>query len=405
MMLLKDSQAWSRFLKASPPLILCLSSTLAIAIATGSHSGVSALTHPGCAPIRVTHADSVDPTTPLWPGARFTEQDRRRAVVRGLRFIYKTAQDPHNFAEHGHDYLWCYDTTARAMKDEAVRSMAAEIGQKIARRWRQANPRVPPGASADTITVLVFGSDSADGLGVRDDAIKEEIRRAAARFSPKDFLEFDPDTEPPPSDVPEDCARCGTENPRGSGFCSKCKARLTMRSRYDVWSEALIITWSGDRYGVKLGASYADVLKWLPVMRPYRGREGGANREFVDIVYAVTHLVYTLNDYSMYRLAPAWLPQEFEFLKSSLKESIAAGNPDMLGEFMDTLRSFGLTEDDPLIQTGMNYLLSHQHADGSWGNMRRLRYHPTWTAIDGLSQYCWRGQGLSMPDLKPLLPR
>jgi len=53
----------------------------------------------------------------------------------------------------------------------------------------------------------------------------------------------------------------------------------------------------------------------------------------------------------------------------------------------------------------MNYLISNQHADGSWGNMMRLRYHPTWTAVDGLSQYCWRGQGLSMPGLKPLLPQ
>src|SRR5215471_2791711 len=69
------------------------------------------------------------------------------------------------------------------------------------------------------------------------------------------------------------------------------------------------------------------------------------------------------------------------------------------------VRSFGLTKDDPLIQTGMNYLLSHQHADGSWRDMRRLRYHPTWTAVDGLSQDCWRGQGLSMPGLKPLLPQ
>jgi len=355
------------------------------------------------APAGVRFGGSIESGALLWPGARFTEQDRRQAVERGLRFIYRTALDPRNFAEHGHDYLWCYDTTARVMKDEAVRSMAAEIGQKLARRWRRAHPGVPAKASADTITVLVFGSDSADGLGARDDAIKEEIRRAAARFSPNDFLEFDPATEPPPSDVPEDCARCGSENPRGNRFCSTCKAHLTMRSRYDVWSGALIITWSGDRYGVKLGASYADVLKWLPVMRPYRGREGGANREVVDIVYAVTHLVYTLNDYSMYRLAPAWLPQEFEFLKTSLKESIAARNPDMLGEFMDSLRSFGLTEDDPLIQTGMNYLLSHQHADGSWGKLGRLRYHPTWTAIDGLSQYCWRAEDVSVPELKAFL--
>jgi hypothetical protein len=232
--------------------------------------------------------------------------------------------------------------------------------------------------------------------------MKEELGRAAARFSARDFLDFDPAIEPPPVDVPEDCVRCGSHNRRGSRVCSRCKARLKMRSRYDVWSGALIATWDGDHYGVKLGASYADVLKWLPDMRPYHGRESGRNSEFEDIVYAVTHVVYTLNDYSIYSLSPTLLAPEFEFLKASLKEAIAIENPDMLGEFMDTLRSFGLAEDDPLIQIGMEYLFSHQNRDGSWGD-KRLRDHATWTAIDGLSEYAWRGEGLSFPELKPLL--
>jgi hypothetical protein len=258
------------------------------------------------------------------------------------------------------------------------------------------------GAPADTVAILVFGSKGAAGLGVSDGAMKEELGRAAARFSARDFLDFDPAIEPPPVDVPEDCVRCGSYNRRGSRVCSRCKARLKMRSRYDVWSGALIATWDGDHYGVKLGASYADVLKWLPDMRPYHGRESGRNSEFEDIVYAVTHVVYTLNDYSIYSLSPALLAPEFEFLKASLKEAIAIENPDMLGEFMDTLRSFGLAEDDPLIQIGMEYLFSHQNRDGSWGD-KRLRDHATWTAIDGLSEYAWRGEGLSFPELKPLL--
>jgi squalene cyclase len=91
-------------------------------------------------------------------------------------------------------------------------------------------------------------------------------------------------------------------------------------------------------------------------------------------------------------------------LKASLKDAIAIKDPDMLGEFMDTLRSFGLTEDDPLIQTGMEYLLSHQNRDGSWGD-KRLRYHATWTAMDGLSEYAWSDEGLSFPELRPLLEK
>jgi hypothetical protein len=343
-----------------------------------------------------------DRERPMRCGGGFTDDDRARAIYRGLEFIYSTARSPRNFAQHGHDYLWCFDTTARAMKDPVARRMAWSMGGRLARRWLRGHRSLPPRADADAVFVFASAADSARELGVTDDTIKEKIKRAATRLSPQEFLDFDPAIEPPPSDVPDDCPRCGRHNQRGSRVCLVCKARLKMRSRYDIWCDALIVTWSGDRYGVMLGGRYADVIKWLPQMRPYRGREGGANAEFFDTVYAVTHLVYTLNDYSLYNLSPGWLPQEFEFLKASLKESIAMNDPDMLGEFMDSLKSFGLTNDDPLIRVGAQYLMSHQNRDGSWGHMR-LRYHPTWTAIDGLSDYAWHGERLSFPELRPLL--
>ena len=80
----------------------------------------------------------------------------------------------------------------------------------------------------------------------------------------------------------------------------------------------------------------------------------------------------------------------------------------MLGEFMDTLKSLGATNDDPRIRTGMEYLLSHQNRDGSWGDVDEEdiydRYHPTWSGITGLSEYRWRGgEGLSFPEVKPML--
>jgi squalene cyclase len=174
-----------------------------------------------------------------------------------------------------------------------------------------------------------------------------------------------------------------------------------------VWCDALIVTYSGDHYGVELGAHYADVLKWLPAMRPYRGSENGTNPDFFDTVYAVTHIIYTLNNYNQYRQSPILLPAEYQFLKSNLREAIKGDDPDMLGEFMDTLRAFGLTSEDPDIRAGMGYLLSHQNRDGSWGKTYiRNRYHPTWNGISGLSEYAWRaGEGLSFPEIKPLLER
>jgi hypothetical protein len=343
----------------------------------------------------------------LWPGARFTEAARRRAIMRGLKFIYRTALKRRNFADYGQDYLWCFYSLSAAVKDMDVRRTAHLMGRERARAWRRMHHSVSPDADAPTISTLAYGNDAADSLGVYDHEFKEQLRRAATRFKARDYLLFDPLTEPPPDDVPDECKRCGAYNARSATVCFVCKTKLVMRTRYDVWYDALITTYVGDRSGIKLGARYLDVLKWLPTLRPYRATPQSEGEEFHDTVYAITHIVYTLNNYSQYRLSPRWLPQEFEFLKANLKAAIDENDADMLGEFMDSLRAFGLTSDDALIRAGVDYYLSHQNADGSWGDKNEkdiyMRYHPTWNAIAGLSEYSWQGEGLSFPEAKPLL--
>ncbi|HYL92257.1 MAG TPA: hypothetical protein VEW69_03775, partial [Alphaproteobacteria bacterium] len=119
-----------------------------------------------------------------------------------------------------------------------------------------------------------------------------------------------------------------------------------------------------------------------------------------DVTYAVTHVVYTLDDYGKFRLSRDWLRPEFDYLQANFSEAKELSDGEMLGEFMDTLRAFGKTESDPEIQSGVDYLLSRQNPDGSWGDMHRddtyTRYHSTWTAVDGLRQYAY--QGLRSPE-------
>lgn len=351
-------------------------------------------------------ADDNNLRRPLWPGSRWTEAARASAIRRGLHFIYRTALSSKNFAEYGSDYLWCFYTLSEAFSDPQARSLARRMGMERARHWRQLHPKLPRDADAGTIADYAFGSDAADSLGVRDERLKEEIRSRAMRYDARAYLLFDPKTEPPPSDVPDKCDFCHADNPRGATTCGVCKRKLRMRTRQDVWYDALITTYSGEHYGVPLGASYADVLRWLPTLRPYRADDRKSD-EFYDTVYAITHVVYTLNDYSIYKLDRRLLPQEFKFLRDNMVAAIEQKDSDMLGEFMDTLRAFGLVTEDPLMRKGMEYFLAHQNRDGSWGNTRErdiyLRYHPTWNAVAALSEYAWRGEGLSHPELKPLL--
>ncbi len=53
--------------------------------------------------------------------------------------------------------------------------------------------------------------------------------------------------------------------------------------------------------------------------------------------------------------------------------------------------------------------MTTQRPDGSWANPAETDsytlYHAAWTGIDGLKEIAWRGQGLSFPDLRPLLER
>ena len=123
-------------------------------------------------------------------------------------------------------------------------------------------------------------------------------------------------------------------------------------------------------------------------MRPWHGQG-----DFRAAVLAITHLVYTLNDYGRYRLLPEWLPDEFDFLRANMKSALAAGDAELLGEFVDSLRCFGLADCDSALSESVKYLLSSQNPDGSWGDPaepdQHKRYHTTWTAIDALRDYSW----------------
>ena len=349
------------------------------------------------------------PAQPLWPGARFTREDKARAIERGVRAVYRLAREPRSFAENGEDLLWWFGALATRAKDPALQRTARGMAFELARRWRRTHRRLPRALDADTVAEFAAGDDEANALGLRDRHLREQIRRAAPRFTARDYLSFDPRSEPPPGDVPEECGYCGTANPRGSKVCRVCKRPLAMKSRYDVWYDALITTYVGERYGIPLGARYADVLRWLPTLRPYRGRERGANPDFVDSVYAVTHLVYTLNDYCANKLSPELLPREVAFLRASVEDAAALNDPDMMGEILDSLKSFGLTEADPLVRQGTEFLLARQNPDGSWGDVNETdvynHYHTTETAVNGLSDYLLSKEGPWLPGIKDLLAR
>src|SRR6185436_6769108 len=89
--------------------------------------------------------------------ARMIHAIRKRAIDRGLDFIYRTACKPRNFKEYGFDYLGCFHGVASTSKDRKLRKKALDLGRERALEWRRRNARVPRKPQPDDITNLVFG--------------------------------------------------------------------------------------------------------------------------------------------------------------------------------------------------------------------------------------------------------
>ena len=163
-------------------------------------------------------------------------------------------------------------------------------------------------------------------------------------------------------------------------------------SRYEVWYYALINIYFCERFGLAFPVGYADVMSLLPTLRPYP-RPG--SRYYRDAIYAVTHIVYTLNDYNRSRLPPPLLRRERAFLKASMAWAIKRGDADTVAEIVDSLAGCGVDDADRADDAtdGRSYSSSSAKTaargdeDHEYG-----RFHSVWTCIDGLRDYAWRGR-------------
>jgi len=304
--------------------------------------------------LAATASSSARPAAPPAPAATdVPDAAVSRTIRRALDYVYRSASNAANFREHGDDYMWCFATIAHTARDPELAGAALAMGRERARQWRREHRFVPPNATADDVADLVYGALGADRLGITDSRFKRQLRVAARRFTASDYLRFDPAVGPPPE--------------------------------FGTFTDALIATYSGDAYGIRLGAPYREVIRWLPHMRPY----APSGKAFSDTFYAVTHVVYTLNGYGAKRIAPRLLPAEVAFIRRGLALGIARRDAEMVGEGLDTLKAFGFDGREPLVRRGIALLVASQRPDGTWGGSRDVytRYHSAWTGVDGLRSY------------------
>ena len=320
---------------------------------------------------------------------------RRRATRRALHLLRRLARRKSTFAKYSGHLLPAFYFIATTSRDAALRRTALDAGRERARHWKQQwhgkRRRLDPRSVLDHISA----GYAAAQLGIAHPAIRRQLEAAVARYSLSELFGFDPGVETIPSDIPEDC-ECGGVNERGRRRCRKCRRLLAMRSRYEVWYCALIGVYFCERYGVRLPVSYSEVMRLLPTLQPY---PKSRSRDYRDAIYAITHIVYTLNDYNRTRLPARQVWRERAFLEASLPWAIRQGEADTVGEILDSLAGCGLADTDRLMITGRAFLLEQQREDGGWGDEddEYGRFHSVWTCIDGLRDYKWseqQGRGL-----------
>jgi len=149
------------------------------------------------------------------------------------------------------------------------------------------------------------------------------------------------------------------------------------------------------------GFSYSKFMKdWIErvrkVYRPVQSNpkiavKGSVQaKAYKSLLYLVTHVLYSINDFSLYKIPKKHYIPEFDFLKQALSDTIyIVKNNDILGELVDCLRLFSGEELDDftqeLITRAQVFIVNRQKAGGGFpeGGVNS-DIHATHTALTAL---------------------
>lgn len=388
---------------------------------------------------------------------------RRKAVVKALDAIFAMADEEENFQAFGNDMIQCFYDIASVTTDP-VRGRALMYVEQLAQRWRHAvlsrgwrtpGTKPSPQKILDTIVGLYcmervgvcsarlkadvcdvvankisvqkesskgmsdlpapassenvkFSDEEEVAAAVADvvarveggrhseeedsasaaPAKQEESKEHVAAYSTADYLGWDPHSGGPP---------VGGEDVLSGESTTK----------YRSMCNALIYSFYAERVGVDIGCSYADVLRRLEELRPYKGpREIEDWDEFVDQCYLVTHVVFTMNNWGELALEPEIMPHEYSFIREHMCIAIRQRDVHLVGEYVECLRCFGASDGDPLVQLGIAFLLGTQSEEsGRWDADQDAytSYHATMVAAQALLAHTFRGYGPGLASALPVL--
>ncbi len=280
-------------------------------------------------------------------------------MMRALEFLSDYALRDACWSACAPDVAYMFFHLATRSKQGQFTRTARTQAKRAARRWLGDHTRLPPRTAAEEVIFgYAYGACTATGLGLDTRALRRDLSGWARTVKPRSIFGFDPRREPPPG--------------------------------ADEWQYAMVGTHIAEGVGMRLGWSVRDVAAWRRVMLPYPRPKRRLTKAAESAFYAVTHLVYVLNDYNLHSLPRARFLPEVEFLRAACAIAIAGDDLEGMGEAIDVLLALGEPHDDPLLVRARRRILATQNRDGSWGRRGDepyTRLHKTWVALDGLTRY------------------
>ena len=343
---------------------------------------------------------------------------KRLAITRGLDFLQTLGEQLFRnrqlSTKHGADLLLpFYVPPARAPGSDVERH-ALRVATRLASEWRarvrESSRHLPPRVAPSELLDLMQGAYSLECLGMAEPLLHAQLLERSAAYGSVDFFKFDPTAGPPPDGLREDCA-CGAKVGAHASECGVCKRAAVPMSQFDVYLEALVWSFHGCRMRIGLGACFYDVLRQVCAafgrLYPRRGSLGEKDRHY--LTYALTHVIYALNNFDERSLPPSLFPPTVpSYLQEQLRAAIRADDPDLTGEILDCLKCLG-EGGSAAVTEGERFLVSRQSsADGGWVCKGEAdlysRYHASLVAVAALMEHSYAAHGPVFERAAEVLP-
>jgi hypothetical protein len=292
-------------------------------------------------------------------------------MLRGLAFLSDFALEGDCWSRCAPDVAYMFHHLATRSRQGDFTRRARALARRAASRWLEGHPRLPARTAVDdAIYGYAYGACTAKLVGLDTRALCRDLAARGRTIGAREMLGFDPERQAPPS--------------------------------FELWQYAMVGTHIAESAGMRLRWSVRDLAAWRSAMQPYPRPRRRLTRATESAFYAVTHLVYVLNDYNLYALPRGRFEAEAQLLRAVCAIGIDLDDVEAMGEAVDALLALGEPERDPLIARARQRILALQNRDGSWGSRADKPYtrlHKTWVALDGLTRYGRR------EIVRPRLPR